>query len=228
MKGTGIDRVSEVLICVTALAAAVSCSPERTASPISVVNVHATSAARPWLEAVYSCAAPTTAIRLSDPDSADVEVRLGEPPGLNLPAFQIGVEDVLVVVHPLNAVGALSSLDVQRLFAGEVTNWSKLQGADLPVQVWTYASGEDVQEYFEHIIMDGRPVTSLARLAVTAQAMSDAVGATPGAIGFLPRRWKTGNTREALQLPSLPVLAVTESQPMGATKQLLGCVQSRP
>ena len=80
--------------------------------------------------------------------------------------------------------------------------------------------------YFDRAVMDGRPVTSLARLAVSAQAMSDAVGATPGAVGFLPRRWKTGNTREALQLPSLPVLAITRTEPTGIAKQLLGCVQS--
>jgi len=226
MKGIRFGRVPQAVIFVLALALAAGCSRPTTASQISVVNVSATSAARPWLEAFYSCAGPTTAIRLSDPDSADVEVRLGEPAALALPAFQIGEEDVLVVVHPLDAVGVLSTSEVQRVFAGEVINWSELHGADLPVQVWTYASGEDVQAYFDRLVMDGRPVTSLARLAVTAQAMSDGVGATPGAVGFLPRRWKTGNTREALRLPRLPVLALTRTEPTGTTKGLLGCVQS--
>jgi hypothetical protein len=52
------------------------------------------------------------------------------------------------------------------------------------------------------------------------------VGGGPGAIGFLPKRWMAGNTREALLLPKLPVLAITPSEPTGFTKQLLGCVQS--
>ena len=226
MKGFLCSHADAVVLGVLVLALAPGCSSRPTASPISAVNVYTTSAARPWLEAFYSCAAPTTAIRLSDPDSAEIEVRLGGPDTLQSPAFQIGVEDVLVVVHPLDAVGALTRFEVQRLFAGEVTSWSELQGADLPVQVWTYSTDDDMQAYFDRVVMDGRPVTSLARLAVSAQAMSDAVGASPGAIGILPRRWKTGNTREAFQLPSLPVLAITPAEPTGITEQLLGCVQS--
>jgi hypothetical protein len=226
MKGIPCRRIYAVLGGLMALAVAASCSSLTTESPILAVNVNATSAARPWLEAFYSCAAPTTAIRLSDPESADIMVRLGEPVGLSLPAFKIGEEDILVVIHPLDAVGALDTFQIQRLFAGEVTNWSGLGGADLPVQVWAYSADEDVQVYFDRLVMEGRPVTSLARLAVSAQAMSDAVGATPGAVGILPRRWKTGNTREVLQLPGLPVLAITTTEPIGATKQLLGCVQA--
>ena len=226
MKAIRSSRFPSAIICSMAMVVFVGCSTPPTESPISVVNVYATSAARPWLEAFYSCAGSTTAIRLSDPDTADVEVRLGEPAPLSLPAFQIGDEDILVVVHPLDAVGALNAFQVQRLFAGEVTNWSALGGADLPVRVWTYSSDEDVQVYFDRVVMDGRPVTSLARLAVSAQAMSDAVGATPGAVGFLPRRWKTGNTREVLQLPSIPVLAIARTEPTGIARQLLGCVQS--
>jgi hypothetical protein len=214
-------------ICAFVLLITADCSPRLPESPVPVISVYATSAARPWLESFYSCGDTGAAIRLSDPQSADVQVRLGEPAELRLPAFQIGEEDILVVVHPRDAVGALEPFQVQRLFAGEVTNWSDLGGADLPVQVWTYAAGEDVQQYFDRVVMEGRPVTSLARLAVSAQAMSDGVGASPGAVGFLPRRWKTGNTREALRLPGLPVLAISRTEPSGITKQLLGCVQAK-
>ena len=215
-----------VVRCMLVLGVVAGCSPRPGDFPIPVVNVYATSAARPWLDAFYSCGTPATAIRLSDPESADVEVRLGEPAGLKSPAFQIGEESILVVVHPLDAVGALTRFQVQRVFAGEITDWSELGGADTPIEVWTYSSGEDIQSYFEQVVMDGRPVTSLARLAVSAQAMSDAVGATPGAIGFLPQHWKTGNAREAYRLPNIPVLAITTTEPAGTVRQLLGCVQS--
>jgi hypothetical protein len=227
MMAVGSACSRAAAICAFVLFIAADCSPQTAESSVPVINVYATSSARPWLESFYSCGDGRAAIRLSDPGSADIQVRLGEPADLRLPAFQIGEEDILVVVHPLDAVGALRRFQVQRLFAGEVTNWSDLGGADLPVQVWTYAAGEDVREYFDRVVMQGRPVTSLARLAVSAQAMSDAVGASPGAVGFLPRRWKAGNTREALQLPSLPVLAITSTEPSGIAEQLLGCVQAK-
>jgi hypothetical protein len=227
MMVVGSARGRVAPICAFVLFIASACSGRAAASPVPVINVYATSAARPWLESFYACGETAAAIALSDPQSADIEVRLGEPADLRFPAFEIGEENILVVVHPLDAVGALDRFQVQRLFAGEVINWSDLGGADLPVQVWTYAAGEDVQEYFDGVVMDGRPITSLARLAASSQAMSDAVGASPGAVGFLPERWKAGNTREVLQLPSLPVLVITRAEPSGIAKQLLGCVQAR-
>ncbi len=145
---------------------------------------------------------------------------------LTSPAFQLGTEDILIVNHPQAGVGALTLDQVRQLFSGRLTNWKDVGGNDLPVQVWTFASGEDIQQLFDRLVMNGQPVTSLARLAVSAQAMSDGVGNTPGSIGYLPRRWKAGNIREALKAATVPVLAITRSQPAGPEKDLLSCLQS--
>jgi hypothetical protein len=57
--------------------------------------------------------------------------------------------------------------------------------------------------------------------------MSDSVGAVPGSIGLLPRKWKAGNTREALIVSSVPVLALVQQVPEGALAELLACMQDR-
>jgi hypothetical protein len=44
---------------------------------------------------------------------------------------------------------------------------------DLSVQVWVYASGEDVFEVFDQYVMKGRSVSSSAMVAVSPQQMSD-------------------------------------------------------
>jgi hypothetical protein len=191
-----------------------------------LVRVSVTSAAHPWLEGVYDCAPPTAVIALSDAASADMVLRLGEPQVLTAPAFEVGVDDLLVVVHPQSGVGTLTLDQTRRLFAGEYTNWSDAGGSDLAVQVWTFSPAVDIQAYFNRNVMQGRPVSSLSRLAVSAQHMSDSVGSTLGSIGLLPRRWKAGNTREALAISSLPVLALVEGQPQGALGQILSCLQA--
>ncbi len=203
------------------------CGTPRPDVPLDVVNVHASSAAYPWLGDFYSCASNTLAVRLSDPASAAISLRLGEPPNLQSPAYQIGVADTVVILHPQNGMSALSEEQVQSLFAGQVVNWADLGGADLPVEVWTYSSAEDIQQYFDRTVMNGRPVTSLAHLAATAQALSDAVGSRPGSIGVLPMRWQTGNTKVALVLPSIPVLAIVRTEPQGGLRDLLSCVQQK-
>jgi len=209
-----------VLILLTACA---SSPPE--AKP-GALNVYATSAVYPWLSNVYDCAPHSMVVRLSDPASADLSLRLGLPGQLSGPAFQIGVDDVLVVTHPQIGTDSLTLDQTRQLFAGEITNWQNVGGGNVPVQVWTFSHAEDVQEFFDHFVMGSRPVTSMARLAVSAQAMSDAVSSNPGSIGLLPRRWKAGNTLEALKISSLPVLALVRGEPQGPLHDLLQCLQT--
>jgi len=201
------------------------CAPAQVPTP-ALIGVHASSAAYPWLGAVYACAPAAAAVKLTDDEAAGLSIRLGEPKTLNTPAYEIGIEELLVVVHPQTGVSHLSLDQARSLFSGQVTNWKDAGGVESPVQVWTFSPAVDVQDFFDAIVMNDRPITSFARLAVSAQFMSDSVGSVPGSIGILPRRWKTGNTTEALLLSSLPVLAVVREQPEGDLAELISCLQS--
>ena len=203
-----------------------ACATPTPAVTPQVANFYATSAASPWLSAVYDCAPASVAVNLSDAESAQVTLRLGEPDHLATPAYQIASEDIVVVVHPQTGVGALTLEQVRQLFLGQVMNWQELGGNDLPVQVWTFSPDEDIQAIFDRTVMHGQPVTSLARLAVSAQSMSEAVGTQPGSVGVLTRRWQSGDTSEAFVAASAPVLAVVKSEPQGDLRELLGCLQS--
>lgn len=202
-----------------------ACAPATPVATPQIVKVFVTSAAGPWLTDLYNCASASAVINLSDSQSADISIRIGEPENLTMPAFQIGKDDILVAVHPQAAVGSLTIEQVRQLFTGQATNWKDVGGNDVPVQIWTYSSDEDVQQIFDKTVLSGQPVTSLARLAASAQGMSDSIGANPGSVGVLMRRWKMGNTREALIVASAPVLAITKSEPQGAVKDLIACLQ---
>lgn len=208
------------------LALGVACSSQRSQA-ITTITVYSSSAAKPWLESAYACVPQSSAIKLSDDPSADAVLRLGEPETLTLPTYQIGVDDLLVVTHPQTGIGPLTVSQVQALFAGQFVNWSEVGGADLPVQVWVFDPSADVQTVFDRAVMYGRPITSLARLAVSAQHMSDSVGSVDGSIGVLPRRWKTGNVHEALLFASSPVLMLVSQEPRGDLAALIACMQTR-
>jgi len=220
-------KLASFVLCALALAA---CAPVVPPLTPQVVSVYASSSAQTWLAELYDCdaAGSSTVIEVaSDPNVAQIVLRLGQPTSLADPAYQVATEDILVVVHPQAGVGSLTADQVRALFLGQVTNWKEAGGNDLPVQVWVYAAGEDVQQIFQQAVLLGGPVTSLARLAVSAQDMSDSVGTTPGSVGVLTRHWKGGNTREAFLAASVPVLAITPSEPQGAVKELIGCLQTQ-
>jgi hypothetical protein len=204
-----------------------ACSSPTDQAPVPL-TVHATSAAYPWLREVFQCVPSSAAIVLSEDPEAEVVLRLAEPENLTTLAYQVGTEDLLVITHLQVGVGALTPLQVEALFTGQYINWKAVGGADLPVQVWAFAPAVDIQTYFERMILRGRPVSSLARLAVSSQDMSESVGANPGSIGLLSRRWKAGNTRDVLTISSVPVLALVREAPQGALASLLACLQAKP
>jgi hypothetical protein len=204
-----------LLLLVTLLAA---CAPTETPIPeTEIVDIYATPATQPWLPDAFACAPAGTAIRVAnDPISADISLRLGEPEFLATPAYQIDTEEILIVIHRQSPVQNLTMDDVRELFAGR---------GDPSVQVWVYAPGEDVQQVFEQAVMQGRSVTSLARLAVNPQHMSDTLNNEPNTVGILPRHWKVGDTRSVYAIPDVPVLAIVKEEPQGVIQAVIACLQ---
>lgn len=203
------------------------CSPAATPTPNPIFKIYASSAVQPWLAEMYQCADRNDVLLSvsNDPGSADVTLRLGETENLTSPAFGIDDEDILVVTHLQTGISTLTVDQVRAIFSGQVSNWSELGGSDTPVEVWVYSTDEDIQQVFDRTIMKGLQGTSSARLAVSAQTMSDSVGTNPGSIGFLPRRWKAGNTHETIIATTAPVLAITRAGADDAITSVLACLQ---
>lgn len=182
-----------------------------------MVDVYTTPATQPWLANVFACAPAVSVIRVADsPEDADISLRLGEPDLLATPAFQIDTEEILIVTYRQSTVQNMTVEEVRELFAGR---------GDSSVQVWVYAMREDLQKVFEQTVMQGRSVTSLARMATSPQDMSNTLNNIPNTVGILPRHWKAGDSRFVYTIPDVPVLALTDSEPQGAIKAIITCLQ---
>jgi hypothetical protein len=181
----------------------------------SVVDVHATSAAQPWLTELFECANQQGVLLNVSAGGAEIELRVGEPEILPAPAFQIDEEEILIVTHRESPIQNLSPEEVQALFAGQ---------GDPSVQVWVYASGEDVQVLFDQLVMNGRSVSSSARVAANPQEMSDILNAEKNSVGVLPRHWKVGDMREVYSAGTAPVLAIQTGEETETIHGLLVCL----
>ncbi|MBA4379382.1 MAG: hypothetical protein C0393_01615 [Anaerolinea sp.] len=208
-----------------------SCSPTPPAVTPEAITVQYTAAAQPWLKDLYDCAGVNTVIvelraaNYLEFNHNTLTIRMGEPFFLTVPAYQIGSDEIVIVVNPQNQIGNLTAENVRAIFSGRITRWDELGGKEAPVQVWVFASGEDLQQVFDAQVMGGTPVTSHARLAASPQEMINAIAADGNAIGILTRRWMESKVREVFASASVPVLAITSSEPQGALAHLLTCLQ---
>jgi hypothetical protein len=207
-----------------------SCDTAAPAGDTSSIRVAYSPAAAPWVSDLYNCAGKNIVIAESrtaddlDP-GLNMTIRIGLPVSFNSPAFQIGTEEILVVVNRISPITTLTLEQVRHLFGGQFDNWSQLNtSVSGKVQVWVYPSGEDIEQVFEGTVLRGIPVSSFARLANNPDEMSRAVADDQNAIGVLPRLWKMGNVTTVFAAASVPVLALTPAEPSGEIRRILTCL----
>jgi hypothetical protein len=210
--------MKRIPLCLLLLFAFSACSAGTPPATPQVVSVYSTFAAEPWLSELYDCArASPVLLRVDDPAAAEIVLRVGEPQFLESPAFQIDIEEILIVTHRQSSVQNLTLEGARALFAGQ---------GHPSVQVWVYSAGEDVQEIFDRALMAGSNVTPSARIAATPQQMSDTLVNEPNTVGILPRHWKVGDAREVFSVATVPVLAITKSEPQSPINELIACLQT--
>ncbi|MGE3918107.1 MAG: substrate-binding domain-containing protein, partial [Hyphomicrobiaceae bacterium] len=79
-----------------------------------------------------------------EPEVALLRTRRPELPVDRLRGFEISRTRVAFVAHPSASVRALNREQLRRLLLGEITRWSELGGADIPVTIVTVQAGGGV------------------------------------------------------------------------------------
>jgi hypothetical protein len=208
-----------------------ACSPVTPTTEAEPLHVQYTFAAQPWLSTVYDCAGSTvvsTELRAAesfDFNTINFAIRIGENSQHSLPTYQIGSEDILVIINRQNPINGLSTEEVLGLFTGRIQTWQEINGSSDPVQVWVFSAGEEVQQIFEQTALGNAPVTSTARLAPDPEEMATAVANDVNAVGILTGHWITGNVSEVYSATTVPVLVILPVEPQGVMIDLLACLQ---
>ena len=71
-----------------------------------------------------------------------------------LQGIPIALDGLAVVVHKSNPVSQLTRGQIRAIFAGEVTRWSQVGGADEPIDLITREEGSGTREAFVKLVME--------------------------------------------------------------------------
>ncbi len=84
----------------------------------------------------------------------------------------------MLVPHPQNPV-TLTEDQIRAVFAGEVTNWKELGGADSLILVVIEANGQGTRAVVEGLFMKGKPFVANARVLQVLSQLTQVVRAKP-------------------------------------------------
>jgi phosphate transport system substrate-binding protein len=102
-------------------------------------------------------------------------------------ATAIARDGMAIIVHPSNPVNGLGLLQLQDLFGGRVYEWMAVGGrsAQGEAQPVSREEGAGMRAAFDAMVMGDQPVTPLAVVALSPQAVVEYVADHPSAIGYV-------------------------------------------
>lgn len=102
-----------------------------------------------------------------------------------LKMFKWAIDGVGTVVNPNNSVQALTTGQLQDIFAGKITNWKTLSGEDREINLYTRDENSGTRAVFWKKALNKGTIAPKANVVVSNGAMKSAVANDPYAIGYV-------------------------------------------
>ncbi|MFH0784962.1 MAG: phosphate ABC transporter substrate-binding protein [Pseudomonadota bacterium] len=103
----------------------------------------------------------------------------------NLHMVKWAIDGVGVVVNSQNKVVALTTAQLQDIFAGKITNWHEVGGEDREINLYDRDSASGTREVFWEKALKKGEVAQKANVVVSNGAMKTAVAGDPYGIGYV-------------------------------------------
>lgn len=99
----------------------------------------------------------------------------------------VGMDGLAVIINPNNPIQNLSTVELAKIFSGNITNWKELGGRDETVKVFARDENSGTWDSFKSMILKkhGVNLTNTAKRIESSVELSDNVSKTSGAIGFI-------------------------------------------
>lgn len=131
--------------------------------------------------------------------------------GVRLTKTVVALDAVAVVVNANNPVAKISLKDVERIFAGDVTNWSALGGRSGGISAYTRNTSSGTYAFFQKLALASRDYGSATQKMAGNEQIATEVAKNPNGIGYVGLAY--------VGVDGIKVVAVDGVLPSSATAQ---------
>ncbi len=139
-----------------------------------------------------------------DIGAASRELLPNEP---QLVKFTLATDGIAIIVNPRNSVSDLTKSQVRDIFAGKITNWKDVGGADANIDVAAREEGSGTRTAFEELVMGQEQITNKAVLQPSNGALRQLVSGDAQSISFV----SLGAIDSSVKAVSIDGVAATEA-----------------
>lgn len=217
----------------------ITTSGSTTVQPLAEKLAEAFSEYNPEINVIVQGGGSSVGIKAAIDQTSDIgmasrELKESEKPGLV--ETVIARDGIAIVCNPTQTVTDLSAEQIRMIFAGEITNWNQVGGADETITVVSREEGSGTRGAFEELIMDDSLITGGAILLPSNGSIRTTVSSDPNAIGFLSIGYVNSsigvisvngvqgseeNVKNGTYEIVRPLLFVTNGEPSGPVKEFI-------
>jgi len=110
--------------------------------------------------------------------------------------YILAYDGITVIVHPSNPVDSLTLGQLQKIYAGEITNWKEVGGKDAAIAVISRDSASGTQEYFKEIVMKDKEFRSDMITQSATGAVIQEAAQNEKAIGFIGTAYQSSSAKK--------------------------------
>ncbi|MCX5777975.1 MAG: PstS family phosphate ABC transporter substrate-binding protein [Elusimicrobia bacterium] len=115
----------------------------------------------------------------------DAELQKAAGRGISPKAYVIAMDGIAIIVHPENSLANITKQQVEDIYTGKISNWSKLGLKDGKIVIVSRDTASGTFEAFATLALNGKKVRADALMQASNQAIASVVAKTPGSIGYI-------------------------------------------
>jgi phosphate transport system substrate-binding protein len=98
--------------------------------------------------------------------------------------YKVALDGLSVYVSADNTVKELTVAQIGDIFAGKITNWKQVGGADAPIALYSRENSSGTYEFFKENVLQGRDFAASAQTMPGTAAVLQAVAKDKNGIGY--------------------------------------------
>jgi len=105
--------------------------------------------------------------------------------GVRLVKTVVANDAVAIIVNESNPLSKISLKDVERIFTGDVTNWSAVGGKSGGISAYTRNTSSGTYAFFQKFVLAGRDYGSATQKMAGNEQIATEVSKNPNGIGYV-------------------------------------------